>query len=66
MTYWHVFLPVLSLILQLLKLMYHVPVTAAYHQSVWAKIGRTINPLIHRHAPFLKTPLSAVQRWWLR
>lgn len=54
------------LILQLLKLMYHVPVTAAYHQSVWAKIGRSINPLIHRHAPFLKTPLSAVQRWWLR
>nr|AFK40228.1 unknown [Medicago truncatula] len=51
---------------QLLKLMYHVPVTAAYHQSVWAKIGRSINPLIHRHAPFLKTPLFAVQRWWLR
>ncbi|XP_057445387.1 uncharacterized protein LOC130737590 [Lotus japonicus] len=51
---------------QLLKLMYNVPVTAAYHQSVWAKIGRTVNPLIHSHAPFLKTPLSAVQRWWLR
>lgn len=51
---------------QLLKLMYHVPVTAAYHQSVWAKIGRTINPLVDRYAPFLKTPLSAVQRWWLR
>ncbi|RDX82559.1 hypothetical protein CR513_36629, partial [Mucuna pruriens] len=51
---------------QLLKLMYHVPVTAAYHQSVWAQIGRSVNPLVQRHAPFLKTPLSAVQRWWLR
>ncbi|OVA05065.1 hypothetical protein BVC80_1211g142 [Macleaya cordata] len=30
---------------QLLKLMYHTPVTAGYHQSVWAKIGRTLNPL---------------------
>eukprot|EP00258_Populus_trichocarpa_P004195 XP_002305962.3 uncharacterized protein LOC7494557 isoform X1 [Populus trichocarpa] len=51
---------------QLLKIMYHAPVTAGYHQSVWAKIGRTINPLIHRYCPFLNTPLSAVQRWWLR
>ncbi|XP_072061606.1 uncharacterized protein [Arachis hypogaea] len=51
---------------QLLKLMYHVPVTAAYHQSVWAQIGRSINPYIHRYAPFLKTPISAAQRWWLR
>ncbi|KAJ6402642.1 hypothetical protein OIU84_014697 [Salix udensis] len=51
---------------QLLKLMYHAPVTAGYHQSVWANIGRTINPLVHRHCPFLNTPLSAVQRWWLR
>ncbi|XP_040942047.1 uncharacterized protein [Gossypium hirsutum] len=37
----------------LLKLMYHAPVSASYHQSVWAKIGRTINPLILRYAPFL-------------
>ncbi|KAJ6396241.1 hypothetical protein OIU77_021301 [Salix suchowensis] len=51
---------------QLLKLMYHAPVTAGYHQSVWANIGKTINPLVHRHCPFLNTPLSAVQRWWLR
>ncbi|KAG6777510.1 hypothetical protein POTOM_017335 [Populus tomentosa] len=51
---------------QLLKLMYHAPVTAGYHQSVWAQIGRTIKPLVHRHCPFLNTPLSAVQRWWLR
>lgn len=51
---------------QLLKLMYQAPVTAGYHQSVWAKIGRTVNPLIHRYAPFLNTPLSAVQRWWFR
>ncbi|KAG4911885.1 hypothetical protein JHK82_052474 [Glycine max] len=50
---------------QLLKLMYHVPVTAPYHQSVWAQIGRTVNPLIQRHAPFLKTPISTIQRWWL-
>ncbi|KAI4352272.1 hypothetical protein L6164_006541 [Bauhinia variegata] len=51
---------------QLLKLMYHAPVTAAYHQNVCAKIGRAVNPLVRRHAPFLNTPLSAVQRWWLR
>ncbi|KAG6741942.1 hypothetical protein POTOM_055222 [Populus tomentosa] len=51
---------------QLLKLMYNAPVTAGYHQSVWAKIGRVVNPLIHRYCPFLNTPLSAVQRWWLR
>ncbi|KDP24365.1 hypothetical protein JCGZ_25661 [Jatropha curcas] len=51
---------------QLLKLMYHAPVTAGYHQSVWAKIGRTVNPLIHRYCPFLSTPISAAQRWWLR
>ncbi|KAJ6290577.1 hypothetical protein OIU78_026340 [Salix suchowensis] len=51
---------------QLLKLMYNTPVTAGYHQSVWAKIGRIVNPLIHRYCPFLNTPLSAVQRWWLR
>ncbi|XP_057491536.1 uncharacterized protein LOC130777270 isoform X2 [Actinidia eriantha] len=52
--------------LQLLKLMYQAPVTAGYHQSAWAKIGRTINPLVHCYAPFLNTPISAVQRWWFR
>ncbi|MBA0639456.1 hypothetical protein Goarm_018229 [Gossypium armourianum] len=46
--------------------MYHAPVTAGYHQSVWAKIGRTINPLILRYAPFLNTPVSAIQKWWSR
>lgn len=51
---------------QLLKLMYHAPSTASYHQSVWAKIGRTANPLIQRYAPFLNTPISAVQKWWFR
>ncbi|XP_010925345.1 uncharacterized protein [Elaeis guineensis] len=51
---------------QLLKLMYHAPVTAGYHQSVWAKIGRTVNPYIYRYAPFLNSPISAVQRWWFR
>ncbi|KAK1302234.1 hypothetical protein QJS10_CPB12g00226 [Acorus calamus] len=50
---------------QLLKLMYHAPVTASYHQSVWAKIGQTLNPYIHRY-PFMNTPISAVQRWWFR
>ncbi|KAL5203135.1 hypothetical protein ABZP36_014087 [Zizania latifolia] len=53
--YWHV-----------LKLMYHAPVTSSYHQSAWAKIGRIVNPYIHRYAPFLHTPISAIQRWWLR
>ncbi|XP_010692371.2 uncharacterized protein LOC104905497 [Beta vulgaris subsp. vulgaris] len=51
---------------QLLKLMYHAPVSAGYHQSVWTKIGRSAYPAIHRYAPFLNTPLSVVQRWWLR
>ncbi|KAI3452131.1 hypothetical protein Pfo_008796 [Paulownia fortunei] len=51
---------------QILKLMYHAPATAGYHQSAWAKIGRTVNPLIQRYAPFLNTPISAVQRWWFR
>lgn len=51
---------------QLLKLMYHAPVTAGNHQSVWANIGRTVNPLVDRHAPFLRTPISGIQRWWFR
>uniref|UniRef100_A0A5B7A935 Transmembrane protein 33 n=1 Tax=Davidia involucrata TaxID=16924 RepID=A0A5B7A935_DAVIN len=51
---------------QLLKLMYQAPVTAGYHQSAWAKIGRTVYPLVHRYAPFLNNPISVVQRWWLR
>ncbi|KAM7520571.1 hypothetical protein LguiB_019533 [Lonicera macranthoides] len=51
---------------QLLKLMYHVPVTAGYHQSTWANIGRAVTPHILQYAPFLNTPISAVQRWWLR
>ncbi|PIN12793.1 hypothetical protein CDL12_14587 [Handroanthus impetiginosus] len=51
---------------QLLKLMYHAPATASYHQSAWATIGRNVNPLIQRYAPFLNGPLSAIQRWWLR
>ncbi|KAK8606665.1 hypothetical protein V6N13_052432 [Hibiscus sabdariffa] len=51
---------------QLLKLMYHAPVSAEYHQSIWAKIGTTVNPLVQRYAPFLNTPVSAIQRWWFR
>ncbi|CAN1241293.1 hypothetical protein LINPERPRIM_LOCUS4903 [Linum perenne] len=50
----------------LLKLMYHAPVTAGYHQSVWAKVGRIMDPLVSRYCPFLNTPISAVKRWWLR
>ena len=41
--------------------MYHAPPTAGYHQSVWAKIGRSVHPLINRYAPLLKTPLSAAR-----
>ncbi|TYH04933.1 hypothetical protein ES288_A08G045700v1 [Gossypium darwinii] len=48
---------------QLLKLMYRAPVTTGYHQSVWAKIGRTVNPLVQQYAPFLNGPVSAIQRW---
>ncbi|KAF3528140.1 hypothetical protein DY000_02044047 [Brassica cretica] len=51
---------------QLLKLMYQAPVTAGYHQNNWSRIGRTVNPMIQRYAPFLNTPVTAVQRWWFR
>ncbi|TYI67849.1 hypothetical protein E1A91_D08G047700v1 [Gossypium mustelinum] len=51
---------------QLLKLMYRAPVTTGYHQSVWAKIGRMVNPFVQQYAPFLNGPVSAIQRWWLR
>ncbi|KAL6587607.1 hypothetical protein OROMI_000585 [Orobanche minor] len=51
---------------QLLKLMYQAPATASYHQSAWAKIGRSVNPLIQRYTPFLNTPISAIQKWWFR
>ncbi|XP_073279986.1 uncharacterized protein [Primulina huaijiensis] len=51
---------------QLLKLMYHAPATAVYHQSAWADIWRAINPLILLYVPFLKTPISTLQRWWFR
>lgn len=50
----------------LLKLMYNATPTASYHRSTWARIGRTVNPLIQRHAPFLNNPLSVIQRWWFR
>ncbi|XWS46442.1 hypothetical protein CRYUN_Cryun14cG0067000 [Craigia yunnanensis] len=51
---------------QLLKLMHHAPITAGYHQSVWAKIGRTVNPLVQHYTPFFNAPISAIQRWWFR
>ncbi|XP_051119171.1 uncharacterized protein LOC127243269 isoform X2 [Andrographis paniculata] len=51
---------------QLLKLMYHAPATAGYHQSTWASIGRAVNPIIQRNMPSLNTPMSAIQRWWFR
>ncbi|KAK8282746.1 hypothetical protein V6Z12_D08G048100 [Gossypium hirsutum] len=51
---------------QLLKLMYRAPVATGYHQSVWAKIGRMVNPFVQQYAPFLNGPVSAIQRWWLR
>ncbi|CAI9777495.1 unnamed protein product [Fraxinus pennsylvanica] len=51
---------------QLLKLMYQAPATAGYHQRAWARIGRIINPLIQRYAPFLNTPITAIQKWWFR
>ncbi|XWS75382.1 hypothetical protein CRYUN_Cryun01aG0082000 [Craigia yunnanensis] len=60
------FSSVANISLLLLKLMYQAPVTAGYHQSVWAKIGRTVDPLVQRYAPFLNTPVSAIQRWWFR
>ncbi|KAK3164884.1 hypothetical protein QOZ80_1AG0026070 [Eleusine coracana subsp. coracana] len=51
---------------QLLKLMYHSPFTAGYHRAIWLKIGRTINPYIHRYTPFLHDPINAGMRWWFR
>lgn len=56
----------LVLFWQLLKLMYHAPMISVYHRIVWLNIDRLINPYIYRHAPFLNTPISAVQRWWFR
>ncbi|MBA0762569.1 hypothetical protein Gotri_012163 [Gossypium trilobum] len=55
----------LTIVRMLLKLMYRAPVTTGYHQSVWAKIGRMVNPLVQQYAPFLNGPVSAIQRWWL-
>ncbi|BAD68855.1 RNA polymerase sigma factor-like [Oryza sativa Japonica Group] len=51
---------------QLLKLMYHSPFTAGYHRAIWLKIGRTVNPYIHRYTPFLHDPINAGMRWWFR
>ncbi|KAI0516181.1 hypothetical protein KFK09_008853 [Dendrobium nobile] len=51
---------------QLLKLMYNVPATCSYHQTVWSTINRTITPFINRYAPFLNTPISIIKKWWLR
>lgn len=51
---------------QLLKLMYHFPMTAGFHQSAWAKVGRKVNPFVRRFLPFLKPSLSAAQGWWTR
>ncbi|MFQ6625504.1 hypothetical protein Gotur_004663 [Gossypium turneri] len=56
----------LTIVWMLLKLMYRAPVTTGYHQSVWAKIGRMVNPLVQQYAPFLNGPVSAIQQWWLR
>ncbi|KAJ1688246.1 hypothetical protein LUZ63_019636 [Rhynchospora breviuscula] len=50
----------------LLKQMYHAPMTSGYHRNVWSNIGRLINPYINQHAPFFNTTISAVQRWWFR
>lgn len=51
---------------QLLKLMYHAPVTAGYHQNVWGNVGVAVTPLINKYAPFLNSPISAIQKWWFR
>lgn len=51
---------------QLLKLMFHAPATAGHHRAIWAKIGLIANPYIYRYAPFLRTPISAIQMWWHR
>ncbi|KAF3340045.1 transmembrane protein 33 [Carex littledalei] len=51
---------------QLLKLMYHSPATAGYHQSAWTKISSIVNPYLNQYAPFLSRPIGAVQRWWFR
>jgi hypothetical protein len=51
---------------QLLKLKYHSPTSSLYHREAWSKLGARVNPLIQRFAPFLQTPLSYVQGWFLR
>ncbi|KAG0499097.1 hypothetical protein HPP92_003407 [Vanilla planifolia] len=63
---WHRSILLTFMYWQLLKLMYHAPTTGGHHRSVWAKIGRAINPYVSRYAPFLDGPISTVRRWWLR
>eukprot|EP00252_Welwitschia_mirabilis_P011467 TRINITY_DN25721_c0_g1_i1.p1 TRINITY_DN25721_c0_g1~~TRINITY_DN25721_c0_g1_i1.p1 ORF type:complete len:341 (+),score=30.07 TRINITY_DN25721_c0_g1_i1:251-1273(+) len=49
---------------QLLKLMYRMPNMSSYHHSAWVKLGSQVNPVVHRHLPFLRSPLSFIQRWF--
>lgn len=49
---------------QLLKLMYHAPTTASFHRTIWSRIGAKANPLIHRYASFLESPLQFAKRWF--
>eukprot|EP00250_Pteridium_aquilinum_P026547 c33174_g1_i1 orf=66-1076(+) len=49
---------------QLLKLMYHAPTTASFHRTIWSRIGVKVNPLIHRYASFLESPLQFAKRWF--
>ncbi|KAF9593117.1 hypothetical protein IFM89_020327 [Coptis chinensis] len=62
--YWQVCVSVFTSIITNSPVETYVPcpVTAGYHQSVWTKIGQTINQLVNRYAPFLNTPISTAQR----
>ncbi|KAL2610049.1 hypothetical protein R1flu_028622 [Riccia fluitans] len=51
---------------QLLKLKYQSPVSSANHRQAWSQLNNRVMPLIHRFAPFLRTPIGYVQNWFLR
>ncbi|KAL3678381.1 hypothetical protein R1sor_021337 [Riccia sorocarpa] len=51
---------------QLLKLKYQAPASSANHRQAWSQLSSRVMPLINRYAPFVRTPIGYVQRWFLR
>lgn len=49
---------------QILRLEYHSPASAWYHQQVWAQLGRQVVPYIQQYAPFALGPLEYAKKWF--